>query len=341
MQVVINGKIKSNVTVGSSVQASGILKKSPKGQSEIVADGVTVLGECDLSKGYPFAPRKQYEPDYVREYLHLRPKTRSFASVLRIRHAATLGIHNYLDKNGYFNIHTPIITSNDCEGAGETFKVLPDSEALLRLMNQPNEPKDAWYFNRKAYLTVSGQLHLEAAAMALNKVYCFGPTFRAENSKSRFHLSEFYMFELEQAFLDDFNELLDIVEDLIKQVTTVLLEKNVADLELCNQKKVDYSWIDKDFIRVSYVEALEILSQKLQKNIDNGITKENELALTSFFDNTPTFVTEWPKEEKPFYMKEIHNNQVSNLMEKKNSQFTYHMNYRWLPLISSHREWGK
>lgn len=314
MQVVINGTIKSDVTVGASVQATGILKQSPKGQCEIIADGITVLGTCDLSKGYPFAPRKQYEPEYVREYLHLRPKTRNFASVLRIRHAATLALHNYLDRNGYFNIHTPIITSNDCEGAGETFKVLPDSEALLSLMNKPNKPKDDWYFNKKAFLTVSGQLHLEAAAMALNKVYCFGPTFRAENSKSRFHLSEFYMFELEKAFLDDFNELLDIVEDLIKQVTASILETNGADLELCNQNKVDYSWIDKDFVRVSYGEALEILSQKLQKNIDNGITKEYEIALTSFFDNTPTFVTGWPKEEKPFYMKEIDNNQVSNLV---------------------------
>ncbi|XP_066141481.1 asparaginyl-tRNA synthetase isoform X2 [Euwallacea fornicatus] len=232
IQVVIPKKIGSNITVGSSISTKGILKETHKGQSEVSADSIVLLGECDLSKGYPFAPRKEYEQEYVREHMHLRPRTKKFASVLRIRHAATIAIHNYLDRNGYFNIQTPIITSNDCEGAGEIFKVLPNNEKLLQTMANPKKPVDAAYFNKKAYLTVSGQLHLEASAQALQKVYCFGPTFRAENSKSRLHLSEFYMLELEKAFLSKLEELLDIVEDLVKNVSEEVIAKNRDDLEV-------------------------------------------------------------------------------------------------------------
>ncbi|XP_066253797.1 asparaginyl-tRNA synthetase [Euwallacea similis] len=311
IQVVIPKKIDSNITVGSSICTKGILKETPKGQSEVSADSIILLGECDLSKGYPFAPRKQYEQEYIREHIHLRPRTKKFASVLRIRHAVTIAIHNYLDRNGYFNIHTPIITSNDCEGAGEIFKILPDSEKLLQAMANPKKSLDAAYFNKKVYLTVSGQLHLEAAAQALQKVYCFGPTFRAENSKSRFHLSEFYMLELEKAFLSKLEELVDIVEDLVKNVSEEVITKNREDLEACRCENVNYKWLDKNFIRISYNEALDILSNKLNKSIDNGIVKDHEIALSCFFDNTPVFVLEWPKEEKPFYMKEIDNNKVA------------------------------
>ncbi|XP_066141479.1 asparaginyl-tRNA synthetase isoform X1 [Euwallacea fornicatus] len=311
IQVVIPKKIGSNITVGSSISTKGILKETHKGQSEVSADSIVLLGECDLSKGYPFAPRKEYEQEYVREHMHLRPRTKKFASVLRIRHAATIAIHNYLDRNGYFNIQTPIITSNDCEGAGEIFKVLPNNEKLLQTMANPKKPVDAAYFNKKAYLTVSGQLHLEASAQALQKVYCFGPTFRAENSKSRLHLSEFYMLELEKAFLSKLEELLDIVEDLVKNVSEEVIAKNRDDLEVCRRDNANYQWLNKNFIRISYNEALDVLSNKLNKSIDKGIVKDHEIALSHFFENTPVFILEWPKEEKPFYMKEIDNNKVA------------------------------
>ncbi|XP_050308306.1 probable asparagine--tRNA ligase, mitochondrial [Anthonomus grandis grandis] len=313
LQLVILHSLDTKISVGSSVSATGVLQKSPKGQNEITADKVKLVGECDLAKGYPFAPRKSYEPKYIREYLHLRPRTRKFASLLRIRHAATLAIHQYLDKNGYFNIHTPIITSNDCEGAGEIFKVMPDNEQLKKSMVKENQPLDSAYFDGKAYLTVSGQLHLEAAAHSLNKVYCFGPTFRAENSRSRLHLSEFYMLELEQAFMEKLDDLLDIVEDLVKNVTTVLLQNNQGDIEMCRGKKLDDSWVNKEFVRIQHSEALDILTNKLNKVVkpNVGISKEHELALTEYFENVPVFVTNWPLEEKPFYMKGISNNKVA------------------------------
>lgn len=301
------------VTVGASVSAAGLLKQTPKGQNEVAATSIKMLGECDLEKGYPFAPRKQYQPEYVREYMHLRPRTRKFSSVLRLRHAAHLAFHNFLHQNHYINIHTPIITANDCEGAGETFKVLPDNERLLKDMAKKDVPFDNAYFDTKAYLTVSGQLHLEAAAHALSKVYCFGPTFRAENSRSRFHLSEFYMLELEQAFLDNLDDLLDIVEQMIKHVTSDLLEHNFSDLETWSQQKIDYSWIDKEFKRVPYEEALDIVTNKLNTTVygKTGFTKENEVALTHYFGHVPVFIVNWPKEEKPFYMKQINDRQVA------------------------------
>nr|AEE62119.1 unknown [Dendroctonus ponderosae] len=313
LQIVSSKKNVPKVTVGASVSASGLLKQTAKGQNEVSATSVKMIGECDLEKGYPFAPRKRYEPQYVREYLHLRPRTKTFASVLRLRHAAYLAIHNYLHQNHYINIHTPIITANDCEGAGETFKVVPDNEQLLKNMAKKDVPFDNAYFDTKAYLTVSGQLHLEAAAHALNKVYCFGPTFRAENSISRFHLSEFYMLELEQAFLDDLDDLLDVVEKMIKHVTADLLEHNFSDLETCSQQKIEYSWIDKEFKRIPHEEALDIVTNKLNKTVSSktGFTKGDEVALTHYFGHVPVFIINWPKEEKPFYMKQINDDQVA------------------------------
>ncbi|CAG9762401.1 unnamed protein product [Ceutorhynchus assimilis] len=311
LQIVLTQKSDSKISVGSSISTSGVLKQSPKGQNEVSAENMVLIGECDLAKGYPFAPRKQYEPEYIREHLHFRPRTRKFASLLRLRHAANISIHNYLDEKGYFNIHTPIMTSNDCEGAGEIFKVLPDNEKLLKSMAKENQASELVYFDTKAYLTVSGQLHLEAAAQALNKVYCFGPTFRAENSKSRFHLSEFYMLELEQAFLSNLDDLLIIVEDLIKSVTSNLLQKYSDDIGMCTQNKVSHKWIDKPFIKISYKEALNILSNKLNKTVKGDIVKEHELALTEYFDQVPVFVINWPKNQKPFYMKEIDNENVA------------------------------
>ncbi|KAL1506320.1 hypothetical protein ABEB36_005708 [Hypothenemus hampei] len=311
LQITLPSNLSKNITVGASISSKGLVKQSPKGQLEISAEDFTLIGECDISKGYPFAPRKQYEPEYVRENMHFRPRTRLFSSVLRIRHAATLEIHNYLDSIGYFNIHTPLITSNDCEGAGETFKIEPDSEKLLKSMAKENQPLHSAYFNKKAYLTVSGQLHLETVAQALNKVYCFAPTFRAENSKSRFHLSEFYMLELEQAFLNNLDDLLKVAEDLVKHVIKALLDRHLDDLQVCTNGKIDHLLINKPFIRISYLEAQQILSTKLNKSSLKGIGKEHELALTNYFEGVPVFVINWPENLKAFYMKQIPENNVA------------------------------
>ncbi|XP_030758301.1 probable asparagine--tRNA ligase, mitochondrial isoform X2 [Sitophilus oryzae] len=319
LQVVLQDKSNIKITVGSSVQAFGTVCKSPKGVNEIEAKNITVIGECDIEKGYPFAPRKQYAPEYIREYLHLRPKTKKFSSVLRVRHGATLAFHNYLDRNGYVCVQTPILTSNDCEGAGEVFKVVPDNNNLLKSMAKENVNIEDAYFDKKSFLTVSGQLHLETAAHALKQVYCFGPAFRAENSQSRHHLSEFYMLELEKAFLTSLDNLLEITEDLIKGVTKHLLDRYTDDIYVCTENKHNFSWVDKKFKVLTYFEAADIVTNKLSKPLKykGAFSKEHELALTEYFENIPVFVINWPKLEKPFYMKEIEDSNIGRFFKSR------------------------
>ncbi|XP_076273390.1 asparagine--tRNA ligase, mitochondrial isoform X2 [Rhynchophorus ferrugineus] len=313
LQIIVQDKSHGKINVGSSVRADGILQKSPKGQNEVNAENLVLIGGCDLNEGYPFAPRKKYAPEYVREYLHLRPQTRRFGSLLRVRHGATVAFHKYLDQIGYVCIQTPIITSNDCEGAGEVFKVVPDNVDLLKSMVKENVPLENGFFDKKSFLTVSGQLHLEAAAHALQKVYCLGPTFRAENSKTRFHLAEFYMLEIEKGFLENLSELLQTTEDIIKKVTVSLLDTYMDDINVCANENMDFSWIDKPFNIITFTEAVDILNTKLNKPTSSkgGLLKEHELLLTEYFNNRPVFVINWPKDEKPFYMKEIDDSNVS------------------------------
>lgn len=153
----------ADLTYGSSISVKGELSVSPNGKMELRADNINIIGKCVVTDGYPFYPRKVYSSDYVREFLHFRPQTRTFASTLRLRDIANSVISDHLRNRGYINIHTPIITSNDCEGAGEVFIIKPDSQEILNSMKKLGVNDDCSYFNTKAYLTVSGQLHLESA----------------------------------------------------------------------------------------------------------------------------------------------------------------------------------
>ena len=162
LQVVIPKETSSNITFGSSVEVSGCLSVNSNNQLELKGEDVKVLGTCVVTDGYPFAPRKFYNADYVRQFIHLRPRTQSFSSVLRLRHKLMLALHEYFDKEGFINVHTPILTSNDCEGAGEVFSVKPDNEKLIKELLKPGITADEAFFNDKTFLTVSGQLHLEA-----------------------------------------------------------------------------------------------------------------------------------------------------------------------------------
>lgn len=268
-----------------------------------------IYGPCVISDGYPFAPRKDYSPDYIRKYLHFRPRTQKFSSLLRIRSATVNAIHNFFTQEKYVNIHTPILTSNDCEGAGEIFKVLPDCATLLKSMAKDGVPIEQSFFDNKAFLSVSGQLHLEAAVHGLSKVYSFGPTFRAENSKSRLHLSEFYMLETEIAFIDRIEHLLDNVEKLIKSVTNTILETLEDDVKICQTNNLNVSWLNKAFEIITFDDANQIVTKNLDKftgrpNSNGGFSKEQELFLVNHFGNVPVFVINWPKKFKPFYMKE-------------------------------------
>ncbi|XP_045453585.1 probable asparagine--tRNA ligase, mitochondrial [Melitaea cinxia] len=316
LQIVIpkNLKIDDNLTYGSSVHITGKLSKSPRGQLELVADNVNVIGKCVVLDGYPFNPRTIHPPEYIRQFLHLRSRTNYTAALLRVRHALTNHIHNYFVKKNYIHIHTPILTSNDCEGAGEVFKVQPDNEETVKAMMQEGKSVDSVYFGTKTYLTVSGQLHLEAICRGMGNVYTLGPTFRAENSKSRLHLSEFYMLETEIAFCDSIEKLQNVIEDLLKYIFIETRNTNEADLFLIDKSNKTPEWLNKQFVTLSYDEARSILSAKGLDVTEEGINKEQELTLVDHCQ-APVFIVHWPKNLKSFYMKEspLDNNNVDAL----------------------------
>ncbi|CAG4994302.1 unnamed protein product [Parnassius apollo] len=310
LQIVIPKHLKAdNLTYGSSVHIIGKLSKSPRGQLELTAEDVNVLGQCVVLDGYPFNPRTTHPPEYIRQYLHLRSRTNYISAVLRIRHAVTKHIHDFFTSNSYLYIHTPVLTSNDCEGAGEVFKVIPDNKATIKAMRQQDKCDDDVYFGTKTFLTVSGQLHLEAMCRGLGNVYTLGPTFRAENSRSRLHLSEFYMLEAELAFCDCLEELQKFIEDLLKYVFIETRNSNEDDLYLLDKEKKPPLWLDKNFVTLSYDEARNILKKKGLNTSEDGINKEQELALVDHCNGVPVFIVRWPKEQKSFYMKE---SQVDN-----------------------------
>lgn len=308
LQIVIPNKLKTDsLTYGSSVQITGKLSRSPRGQLELHAEEVNVLGPCIVLDGYPFNPRTAHPPEYVRQFLHLRSRTNYISAILRVRNSVTKHIHDYFATKNYMNVHTPILTSNDCEGAGEVFKIHPDNENTVKSMMQKGRDKDSVYFGTKTFLSVSGQLHLEAVCRGMGNVYTLGPTFRAENSRSRLHLSEFYMLEVELAFCDTLEKLQAAIEDLVKYLFILTRNSNEADLVLIDKENsVEPTWIDKKFITLTYDEARSILDKKGVSSTEEGINKEQELTLVDHCDGVPVFVIRWPKEQKSFYMKECH-----------------------------------
>lgn len=302
---------------GASVNVIGKVQLAINGkQLEIAAENVDVIGTCGVAgkDEYPFTPKQKHSLDYLRSFLHLRLQTKFFTSLLRIRNEAALGVHNFFNNEGFIGVHTPILTANDCEGAGEIFKVEPADEKLLIEMQKEGVPLEKAFFDDSAYLTVSGQLHLEVATRRFHKVYTFNPTFRAENSKSRLHLSEFYMIEAEEAFVNSIDDILRTMENLVKSLLSSAVSKCAGDIEyILNYNETDSDQhfkmletiIEKPFIIITFSEALDILEKNLKlEKANDGLTKEQELALVKYHDNVPVFVINWPKKIKPFYMKE-------------------------------------
>lgn len=304
LQIVIPKHLKTDaLTYGSSVHIAGKLSKSPRGQLELHAENVNVLGKCVVLDGYPFNPRTSHPPEYTRQYLHFRSRTNYFSAVLRVRNALTRHIHEYFASKNYIHINTPILTSNDCEGAGEVFKVQPENDETVKAMMQEGRDRDNVYFGTKTYLTVSGQLHLEAMCRGMGNVYTLGPTFRAENSRSRLHLSEFYMLEAEIAFCDSILKLQDAIENLLKYLFIETRNTNESDMSLIDKNNKAPSWLNKEFVTLTYNEARSILDKKGLNITEEGINKEQELALVEYCQ-VPVFVIQWPKNMKSFYMKE-------------------------------------
>ncbi|MDF7812749.1 asparagine--tRNA ligase [Hymenobacter sp. YC55] len=306
------------VTTGSCLAVRGKLVASQgKGQAvEIQASEIEVLGTSNPEE-YPLQKRgsdqKGISLEALREIAHLRPRTNTFGAVLRIRHAMAFAIHKYFNDNGYFYVHTPIITGSDAEGAGQMFRVttLPEQNPPLDEAGQVDYKQD--FFGKPTNLTVSGQLEGELAAMALGKIYTFGPTFRAENSNTARHLAEFWMIEPEVAF-NDLHDNMDLAEDFLRSLVRYALEHCADDLKFLNDQydkellnRLKFV-IDNEFQRLTYTEAVEILKsakQKFEFPVDWGtdLQSEHERYLVEKHFKKPVILTNYPKEIKAFYMK--------------------------------------
>lgn len=303
------------LTTGCSVVVDGTLKASEgKGQAyEINADKVSVTGFVEDPDTYPMSA-KRHSVEYLREYAHLRPRTNLMGAVMRIRNTVAYAIHSFFQDNGFMWVATPLITSSDCEGAGEMFTV-----TNFDLNNVPKNDKGEAdfskdFFGKHAYMTVSGQLNVETYACAFSKVYTFGPTFRAENSNTTRHLAEFWMVEPEMAFTD-LDGCATTAEKLLKYVFKTVLEQRADDMKFIAER-VDKDaitrlehFISSDFAKVDYTDAIEILkkaTKKFEYPVEWGIDlqSEHERYLAEEHFKAPVVVKNYPRDIKAFYMKQ-------------------------------------
>lgn len=300
------------LTTGSSITIEGklVASQGAKQVFEVKANKVTIVGACP--NDYPLQ-KKWHSFEYLREIAHLRTRSNTFSAVFRVRSLLAFAIHKFFNENGFIYVHTPIITGSDAEGAGQMFQV-----STLDFLNMPknedgqiNYSKD--FFGKQASLTVSGQLEAETFAMAFSKVYTFWPTFRAENSNTARHLSEFRMIEPEIAFAD-LNDDMNLWEALLKYVFQYVLNNAPAEMDFFAQfinpevKTRLEKLVKADFTRVTYTEAIELLKKSWQKfdyPVERGmdLQTEHERYLCEKIFKGPTFVTDYPKEIKAFYMR--------------------------------------
>ena len=298
----------SKVLVGSSIKVKGIVTESEGKQDfEIKASEITVIGLADET--YPIQP-KRHTREFLRKKAYLRPRTNLFNAVFRVRSAASFAIHAYFQERGYLNVHSPILTTNDGEGAGEMFNVTTlDFDKIAK--ERKYDYKDD-FFGKKVGLTVTGQLEGEAFAHAFKKIYTFGPTFRAENSHTKTHAAEFWMIEPEVAFCD-LDGIMDVMEDMLKYVVKYVLDKCKDEMEFLDSF-VEKGLLDKlnnvldnDFHRIDYEDIIKLL-QDSKKDFDfkpvfgGDISREHERYITEYY-KVPVFIKNWPKEIKAFYMK--------------------------------------
>ncbi len=330
------------ITTGAAISVDGELQESQgSGQNvELVAKTIEILGDSDPEK-YPLQPKK-HSLEFLREIAHLRFRTNTFGAIARVRHSMIFAVHEFFNKKGFYNIHTPIITASDAEGAGEMFQVTTlDPDNLPRTEDgKIDYSKD--FFGKPTNLTVSGQLEGELAALALSEIYTFGPTFRAENSNTSRHLSEFWMIEPEMAFYE-LKENMDLAEEFLKYLIQYALTNCRDDLEFLSQrqqqeekgkKEADRAMelieklkfvLEDDFARITYTEAIQILenSKPNKKNQFNypvkgfgtDLQSEHERYLVEKHFKKPVILTDYPKEIKAFYMKLNDDNNTVRAMD--------------------------
>ena len=324
-------ELLKKITTGACINVKGTLvaSKGNKQSVEVLADEIVILGVAD-SDTYPLQPKK-HSLEFLRENAHLRFRTNTFSAVFRLRHSLTFAIHKFFNDKGFFNLHSPIITGTDAEGAGEMFHVTS--------LNLDAPPKDKNgktdfskdFFGSKTHLTVSGQLEAELGALGLGSVYTFGPTFRAENSNTSRHLSEFWMIEPEVAF-GDLNKIMDLAEEFLKFCIKYCLDNNPEDLKFLDKRMGDEEGLLKkenrsamgllerlefvlknNFVRISYSEAVDILKnskpnkkKKFKYPIEGfgaDLQSEHERYLVEKKFKKPVIITNYPKEIKAFYMR--------------------------------------
>ncbi len=304
------------ITTGSCISVTGKLVESQgAGQTvEIIAEDIEVYGTADPMT-YPLQ-KKGHSLEYLREIAHLRPRTNTFGAVFRIRHHMAMAIHTYFHQHGFFYFHTPLITASDCEGAGQMFQVTTKNLYNLKKTEDGTIDYSDDFFGKMAALTVSGQLEGELGAMALGKIYTFGPTFRAENSNTPRHLAEFWMIEPEVAFIQQ-KELMDLDEDFVKFCVRWALDNCQDDLKFLNDMfdkgLLDRlnSVVDTEFIRLTYTEGVNILQEAVKNgkkfefpcNWGDDLASEHERYLVEEHFGKPVIMTDYPKEIKAFYMK--------------------------------------
>ena len=313
LQIVYDNKLSnfeevSKYSLGSAVEVTGTFVESQGSQDyELKATKVTLLGDCPSD--YPLQAKGRPTREFLRDIAYLRPRTNLFQAVFRVRSIAAYAIHKYFQENGYVYFHAPLITASDAEGAGQMFQVttLP----LDKLKGEIDYTKD--FFGKMANLTVSGQLEAETFALAYKKTYTFGPTFRAENSNTKTHASEFLMIEPEIAFCD-LNQDMDIMEDMLKYVVKYVLDNAPTEIDFFNKfvekglKDKLTKLINSKFTRIDHKDVITILKEadvkwEFEPEYGEDIAKEHEKYITEHFGG-PVFIKNWPKDIKAFYMKQ-------------------------------------
>jgi asparaginyl-tRNA synthetase len=305
------------ISTGAAIAVSGNLVPSPgKGQNiELKAAEITLYGDCPAD--YPLQ-KKRHSFEFLRTIAHLRARTNTLGAVMRVRNACATAIHSFFQEKGFIWVHTPIITANDCEGAGELFTV-----TSLDLKKPANFAED--FFGKRAYLTVSGQLQAEVMAMALSNVYTFGPTFRAENSNTSRHLAEFWMVEPEMAFCDLEGDQ-DLAEAFLKYIFKFVLENCPEDLLFFNERidktvlSTAENIVNSEFGRITYSEAIELLEKadrQFEFTVEWGVDlqSEHERYLAEELFKKPVIVTNYPKTIKAFYMRLDDSNKTVSAMD--------------------------
>lgn len=298
-----------NYRIGSAITVEGKLIKSPGANQDFEIKASKVVLEGDCPEDYPLQP-KRHSIEFLREIAYLRPRAKMFQAAFRVRSVASLAIHTYFQERGYVYVHTPLITTNDGEGAGATFQVTTiDYDKVKGEIDYSQD-----FFSRKSFLAVTGQLEAETFALSFKKVYTFGPTFRAENSNTKTHAAEFWMIEPEIAFCD-LNQLMEVEESFLKYITQYVLDHASTEIEFLD-KFVQKGLKDKlvkltqsNIARVSHEEAIKILINSKENfenrpEYGNDLAKEHEKYLTEKHFNSPVFVYDWPKDIKAFYMRQ-------------------------------------